>query len=66
VGALKDNTPEGLEENFMALNVPKQCPYVLQIEIHLRQGKASGSEKDKVSEHAGLCFEQRRDVERGL
>jgi hypothetical protein len=43
---LKDNTPEGGEENFLALNVPEQCPLVLVVKVYLRQGKALGSEKD--------------------
>jgi hypothetical protein len=50
--------------NFRALKVPRQCPLVLLVEVHLREGKALGSEKAKVLE-SGLC-EARRKVEQGL
>jgi hypothetical protein len=35
------------QKMFPALKVPRQCPLFLLVEVHLREGKALGSEKVK-------------------
>jgi hypothetical protein len=32
---------------FLALKDPRQCPFTLLVEVHLREGKSSGSERGK-------------------
>jgi hypothetical protein len=45
------------------LKVPRQCPLILLVEVHLSEGKALGKEKGLGS---GLFYEERKEVERGL
>jgi hypothetical protein len=45
-GVLEDNTFYGLTD-FFHLKVPVQCPLVLLLEGHLREGKALGNEEGK-------------------
>jgi hypothetical protein len=47
--------------NSQALKVPRQCPFVLLVEIRLRDGKALGSEKGKG---LGSGFVIRREEKR--
>jgi hypothetical protein len=47
------------------LKVPSQCPFVLLVEVSLRDGKSLGSEGRKEL-GSGLCYEQRKEVEQGL
>jgi hypothetical protein len=41
---------------FLALKVPRQCPFVLLVEVCLREDKALGSEKGRDLGF-GLCYE---------
>jgi hypothetical protein len=50
---------------FSALKVPRQCPFVLLVEIRLREGKALVGEEGKAL-GSGLCCEPRKKVELGL
>jgi hypothetical protein len=51
--------------NCPALKVPRQCPLVLLVEIHLREGNSLGSEKGKVL-GSGFCCEEGREYDQGL
>jgi hypothetical protein len=56
----------GKKHSFsLVLKVPRQCPFVLLVEIRLRKGKGLRSEKVNVSGR-GLCYEQNREVEPGF
>jgi hypothetical protein len=56
----------GLGRNhFPALEVPRLIPLVLLEEVLSKEGKAFGCEEGKGL-GSGLCYEQRREVERGL
>jgi hypothetical protein len=44
---LSDTTFGGGKKHFApVLKVPRQCPFVLLVEVLLREGEALGSEKD--------------------
>jgi hypothetical protein len=53
------------QSDFPALNVPRQYPLVLLVEVCLREGEALGIEEGKVL-GSGLCYEERREDERQL
>jgi hypothetical protein len=50
---------------FLALKVPMYCPFVLLVEVCLREDKALGSEKGKDL-GSGICYERQREFEQGL
>jgi hypothetical protein len=44
----REKRESGLRQKvFPALKVPRQCPFVLLVEVRLKEGKALGSEKGK-------------------
>jgi hypothetical protein len=49
---------------FAASKVPRQYPFVLLMEVRLREGKAVGSEKGKGL-RSKLCYEEMREFEQG-
>jgi hypothetical protein len=38
----------GAQNNFPALGVPRKCPFFLLVAVCLKEGEASGSEKEGV------------------
>jgi hypothetical protein len=49
----------------LALNVSRQCPLILRVDVRLREGKVLGNEKGKGL-GCELCYEQRKEVKQGL
>jgi len=49
------DTPQG-EAIFTAVNIPRQSPLVLQVNVGWRKGKALGTEEDKVTGRGELEY----------
>jgi hypothetical protein len=59
------NTFGGVGKKYFypVLKAPRQCPLVILVEVHLREGKALGSQKVVLGI---LCYEQKKEVEPGF
>jgi hypothetical protein len=53
------------QKNILVLKVPRQCPFVLLVEVCLRKGKALGSEEGKAL-GSGISYELKKEIEPGL
>lgn len=51
--------------SFFSLKVPRQCHFVLLVEVQLREGKTLGSEARKGL-GTGLCHEHRNEIEQRI